>query len=287
MPFWLCSSSDESIMTSIGGDLRLAYSRVGRADFDSIASLDLDTVQLDRFLGPLADIAAAVRQGLAHSLVAIRAEGRMVGFYVTHPDRRDGACWWLGWLAFDRSSQGHGFGHTTMTRIMAAFRRLAGCRRVRLLVAPDNACALRLYTRAGFSRVGVHDTGELIFEATLPHPPDSGTRPGVMRRQQAAPGHACHEGRLRRAAGPYAAQMIGVQRGPPGTGVSGGPGRIMAQFSLTRAPSMRPGLRQNRATGRRLRRSCTIVGRYLAAYGSFMRFDAIPPAETHTKGPVT
>ena len=213
-------------MTSIGGDLRLAYSRVGSAALDSIASLDLDAVQLDRFLGPLADIAAAVRHGLAHSLVAIRAEGQMVGFYVLHPDRRDSACWWLGWLAFDRGSQGHGFGRTAMTRIMAAFRGLAGCRRVRLLVAPDNACALHLYARAGFSRVGVHDTGELILEATLPYAPGSGTRPSVVRRQQATPGHACHEGRLRRAAGPYAAPMIGVQRGPPGTGGPGGPGRI-------------------------------------------------------------
>lgn len=202
-------------MVSTEGYAPLSYSKVGRADLGSIASLDLDVVQLDRFLGPLEDIAAVVRQGPAHSLFAIQAEGRMVGFYVVHPDRRDAACWWLGWLAFDRRSQGRGFGRTTMTRIMAAFRSLAGCRRVRLLVAPDNACALRLYARVGFQQSGVHDTGELILEAILPHLSNCSTRPNVMRRRQATPGHASNEGRLRRAAGPYAAPMIGVQRGPP------------------------------------------------------------------------
>ncbi len=236
-------------MTSIGGDLRIVHLRVGRANLDSIASLDLDAVQLERFLGPLADTAATFRKGLAYSLVAIQAEGRMFGFYVVHPDRRDGAYWWLGWLAFDRCSQGRGFGRTTMMRIMAAFRGLAGCRRVRLLVAQDNTCALRLYVQAGFQRVGVHGTGELILETMLPHPRGGGTRPGAVRRCQATPGHASHEGRLRRAAGPYAAPMIGVQRGPPALVVSAGCGGIVVKPQLALVFPMRPGRQQTPAIG--------------------------------------
>lgn len=219
-------------MVSIWGCAPLSYSRIGRADLGRIACLDLDSVQLDRFLGSLEEIAAVVRQGPAHSLVAIQAESRMVGFYVVHPDRRDAACWWLGWLAFDRRSQGRGFGRITMTRIMAAFRRLAGCRRIRLLVAPDNAYALRLYARAGFQQAGVHGTGELILEVTLPHPSGCSTRPDVMRRRQATPGHASNEGRLRRVAGPYAAPMIGVQRGPPVLATLAYPGRNIAKPRL-------------------------------------------------------
>ena len=203
-------------MSFTGGDKPLAYFQVGRADLGSILSLDVDEAQVDRFLGPLADIVAAVRNGLAHSLIAIRADDRMVGFYVVHPDRRDAACWWLGWFALDRRSQGRGFGRATMARIMTAFRGIAGCRRVRLLVSPDNAPAIRLYTQAAFRPVGVHATGELVLEAMLPGRYTSGPRLCSMLRLVIMPGHASHEGRLRLAAGPYEARMIGVERGPPG-----------------------------------------------------------------------
>ena len=202
-------------MSSIGGAQPLVYVRIGRADLGSILSLDLDAAQVDRFLGPLADIVAAVRNGPAHSLTAIRADGRMVGFYVVHPDRRDAACWWIGWFALDRCSQGRGFGRAAMARIMTAFRGIAGCRRVRLLVAPDNVHAVRLYTQAEFRPVGIHVTGELVLEAAVPHQFTSGPRLRSMLRLVVTPGHASHEGRLRLAAGPYEARMIGVERGPP------------------------------------------------------------------------
>lgn len=198
------------------GDSLLTFHRINRADLETVTGLDLDPAQLDRFLGPLADVVVAVRAGLAHSLTALRIEGATVGFYVLHPDRRDASCWWLGWLAIDRHHQGHGFGRIAMARIMAMFRRIAGCRRARLLVAPDNAHAVKLYERSGFHLVGVHGTGELIFEATLPHLFVAGMRLTAAVRLLALPGHASREGRLRLAAGPYAARMIGVERGPPG-----------------------------------------------------------------------
>lgn len=206
----------ESVMYPAEGDSLLTFHQINRADLESVTVLDFDPAQLDRFLGPLADVVAAVRAGLAHSLVALQLEDVTVGFYVVHPDRRDASCWWLGWLAIDRHHQGHGFGRIAMARIMAVFRRIAGCRRARLLVAPDNAHAVKLYARSGFQPVGVHSTGELIFEATLPHLFIAGMRLTTAVRLLALPGHTSHEGRLRLAAGPYAARMIGVERGPPG-----------------------------------------------------------------------
>ena len=202
-------------MLLAGGDTPLAYSQIGRTDVASIISLDVDEAQIDRFLGPLADIAAAVRKGPAHRLIAMRADGRMIGFYVVHPDRRDASCWWLGWFALDRHSQGRGFGRAAMAHIMAAFRGTAGCRRVRLLVAADNVHAVRLYVKAAFRPVGIHATGEAIFEALLPTSFTSCARLCEMLRLLTMPGHASREGRLRLSAGPYAARMIGVVRGPP------------------------------------------------------------------------
>ena len=202
-------------MSLLRGTAPLTYIGIGRADAASIASLDLAPSQLDRFLGPLVDIIAAVRTGPAHSLVAIQADGRMIGFYVLHPDRRDASCWWLGWFALDRHSQGRGFGRAAMAHIMAAFRGIAGLRRVRLLVAADNVHAIRLYEKAAFRLVGVHTGGEMILEAALPPLFAFGARLCDLLRGLTVPGHASREGRLRLSAGPYAARMIGVERGPP------------------------------------------------------------------------
>ena len=48
---------------------------------------------------------------------------------------------------------------------MGRLRQIEGCRRVRLLVAAENAPALRLYGKAGFSAVDVWPaTGELVME---------------------------------------------------------------------------------------------------------------------------
>ena len=112
---------------------------------DAIVRLEFEREQMERFLGPLPEILAAVRNGPAHHLIGIESAGELVGFYVIHPDARDRTCWWLGWFAIDRSRQGSGFGMAAMGAIMARFRQIPGCRRVRLLVAPENAPALRLY----------------------------------------------------------------------------------------------------------------------------------------------
>ena len=152
-------------MSTIRGSEPLSYRRIGRSGLADLGKLELDASQVERFLGPLPDIMDAVRRGPAHSMIGIEVAGELIGFYVLHPDRRDRSCWWLGWFAIDRRQQGRGYGQAVMAAIMDRLRQIEGCRRVRLLVAPENAQALRLYRKAGFSDIDTWlPTGELIME---------------------------------------------------------------------------------------------------------------------------
>jgi len=202
-------------MSFVGASQPLIYDRIGHADFGVVASIEFDPDQIERFLGPLDGIAAAIRRGPAHAVHVIKSDERVIGFYVLHPDLRDGACWWLGWFAIDYRMQGRGFGRASMAHIMSSLRRITNCHRVRLLVAPDNLYARRLYEQASFRPVGTSSGGELVLEAKLSGASTNETLLTVMIRLVATPGHRCHVGRLRRLVGPYAAPSIGVERGPP------------------------------------------------------------------------
>ncbi len=205
-------------MLSARGDAPLAYHRLARFQHGEIARLDLDPSQVERFLGPLTDILAAVRRGPAHALFTIDAAGEPIGFYVVHPDARDRSCWWLGWLALDRRQQGRGFGRRALLDILASLRRIAGCRHVRLLVSEDNAPAQSLYGCAGFAQVG-RDAGtqELVLELSLePACRSVWAKAHSLARAAAGAFRTFRHRRLRMIAGPHAAWMIGVERGPPG-----------------------------------------------------------------------
>ena len=195
----------------------LRFRRLGLAELDGLAAIELDPDQVERFLGPVADIVAAVRRGPAHSLTAVETEAGLAGFYVVHPDRRDGACWWLGWLAMDRRQQGHGYGGLTMRAILDRLRGVPHCRRVRLLVAADNTCARRLYSNAGFRLAGLWaSTGELVLELVLRPSCDLGRLLAMMLCAVALHARRVFRNwRLRQTVGPHAAGVIGVERGPP------------------------------------------------------------------------
>jgi RimJ/RimL family protein N-acetyltransferase len=222
----------------------LSYHRVGRADLGAIALLDLDPEQMERYFDPLDDIVAAVRDGPAHTLFAIRSEHGMIGFYVLHPDRRDSACWWLGWFALDRHQQGRGYGRRVMARIMACFRRIPACRRVRLLVTADNDHALRLYGFAGFRRVGMTPTGDLILEVVLSGLARRDTAARLLRQPQSHVQRARQRCRPRTSPAAHAIRAIAIERGPP----------VAQQDSLGRAtigalPRTPPGLRPGPTRG--------------------------------------
>jgi RimJ/RimL family protein N-acetyltransferase len=199
------------------GEIPLSYRRIRRADIGVVGTLELDPDQIERFLGPLTDIQEAVLRGPAHAMVAIEAADILVGFYVVHPDPRDGACWWLGWFAIDRRQQGRGYGSQAMSAALDRMRHIAGCRRIRLLVAPDNTHARLLYDRAGFCPVGrLASTGELVLELTLWSIVGADGRDAfVFAIVAAGVRRVFRHRRLRATVGPHAAWVIGVERGPP------------------------------------------------------------------------
>jgi RimJ/RimL family protein N-acetyltransferase len=198
-------------MSSSRGLPPLSFRRIGTADLASLATLELEPVE--RFIEPVTAILDAVRRGPAHSLVAIERAGEPIGFYVVHPDRRDSTCWWLGWLAIGWRFQGGGLGGTAMAAAMARLRRI-GCRRIRLLVAPDNEAALRLYRRVGFEVAGIWaPTGEWIMDCVSPGPV-----PEQERLALVANAYTLLQAmwlRLWRRGAPPAAKLSGEFHGPP------------------------------------------------------------------------
>ena len=194
----------------------LSYRRLRRSELDLITALDLDPDQIDRFLGPIADIIAAVRHGPAHAIVAIEAGGGLAGFYVVHPAVADQSCWWLGWLAVGRTHQGRGYGALAMQGVLRHLARIPNCRRVRLLVAEDNTRARRLYDHAGFRTVDRAATDELVLELLLPSHVTAAELKSFAVRAAAIQSRRvfCHR-RMRLIVGPHPAWVIGVERGPP------------------------------------------------------------------------
>ena len=199
-------------MPTVRGVQSPQFKLIPHTDLARLTTLRLD--HAERFLEPLAEIIGFVRRGPAHALVGILADNDLAGFYVVHPDRRDRACWWLGWLAIDSRHKGAGLGRAAMLAIMARLRQTHGCRRIRLLVAPDNAPALHLYERAGFAPVGTWPaTGELILECHehggIPAQPRTGLVMNAYSLIQAM------WLRLWRRGAPPAAQLSGEFHGPP------------------------------------------------------------------------
>jgi len=204
-------------MSPTCGEKPLTYRRLRRCDVELIAALDLDPDQVDRFLGPIADIVAVVRHGPAHAVVAIEADGALAGFYVVHPASADMSCWWLGWFAVGRAHQGRGYGTHAMQAVLRHLGQIPGCQRVRLLVAGDNLRARRIYDAAGFRVVDrAASTGELVLELRLPSHVTAEELKSFAVRAAAIQSRRvfCHR-RMRLVVGPHPAWVIGVERGPP------------------------------------------------------------------------
>lgn len=208
----------------------LNYRPIAKNRLDLVQTMDLDADQIEDFLGPLPDILATVRRGAWHSLIGIEADGRLIGFYVVHPDPRDATCWWLGWFILSPSHQGRGLGRAILARIMVGLASVPACRRMRLIVVPENAGARALYAKMGFGLVDtLPATGDLVMECAL--------RPGSPAWAPARAATACpiatrrgrRRMRLRPRTGPHAARVIGVERGPPAHMLGMGSAPLRAQ----------------------------------------------------------
>ena len=194
----------------------LRFPRLGLGELSSVLALPLDDPATVAFLDPVAAILDAVRAGPSHRMIGIEDGGVLVGFFVVHPDRRDAACWWLGWLAISPHCQGHGLGRLALAEAARLLRRMDGCRRLRLVVAPANLPARALYIRSGFRSVGDDADGWHVLEWSLP----PGRPPGrSFTRRTATPGRPVRRrdrrGRKKPPAGSVAVRAAGPLHAPP------------------------------------------------------------------------
>lgn len=151
-------------MSPCGASAPLHTRCIGRADLRVYPLTQFQTRNVERFLGPVEHIRAEVLGKACHVLTVVEAAGQTLGFFVTHPDRHDASCWWLGYLAVSPGALGRGLGRALVGIALQRLTRIPGCSRIRLLVHPDNQAALRLYGRFGFTAGGVsRRTGELVL----------------------------------------------------------------------------------------------------------------------------
>lgn len=166
-------------MLTRGASAPLRYRSVGRPDLCTLALHYFQTVEVERFLGPIERVRAEVRDGAGHVLTVVEAAGQPIGFFVTHPDLHDASCWWLGYLAVSPASCGRGLGRAMLASAIRRLAQIPGCGSIRLLVDPDNLAARRLYASFGFVAGGVSArTGEIILARDI----DRGTGTGHGRR---------------------------------------------------------------------------------------------------------
>ncbi len=151
-------------MSTAGASAPLRYRLIGRADLGALSLQPFQTRDVERFLGPVESIRSEVRDGVCHVLTILESAGQPLGFFVTHPDRHDASCWWLGYLAVSPTACGRGLGREMLARAIRRLGQVPGCRRIRLLVDPGNLSARRLYAVFGFEVEGLcRLTGELIL----------------------------------------------------------------------------------------------------------------------------
>jgi len=98
----------------------------------------------------------------------INLYGQPRGFlmYCVEVDPPDPTLYWLFRFMVDASHQGRGIGRSALALAVAEMRAL-GATRVRTMVKPQNTRAMRLYERAGFTRIGTLDDGDIELERTL------------------------------------------------------------------------------------------------------------------------
>ena len=130
-----------------------------------------------RFVADYAPIAAValakayVRAGEAiWAPYGIYAGATMIGFVaLAHPSAATDECWVFHFF-IDQRHQGRGYGTAALRQLIElVVREHSECRRLSLVVHPENHAAQRLYTAAGFRPTGGERWGESEYTLAL-HP---------------------------------------------------------------------------------------------------------------------
>ncbi len=93
--------------------------------------------------------------------LAIRADGRPVGFVMWARDPADGS-YWIGGFVIDRREQAKGYGRAALTALIEMLRGKPGCREIALSYGPDNEAAKSLYGSLGFVETGEVEGDEMV-----------------------------------------------------------------------------------------------------------------------------
>jgi diamine N-acetyltransferase len=97
--------------------------------------------------------------------VALRDDGRTVGFAMEAVDPADGS-YWIGGLVVDAAQQGRGVGRAAVSALLAR-ARARGCPSAALSYEPANVVARRLYASLGFVETGEAEGEELVARIAL------------------------------------------------------------------------------------------------------------------------
>ncbi len=123
----------------------------------------------ERFVShPIRSLAQAYVYRTQCQPFGIYAEGTMVGYVMVIYDY-DVPEYDIWHMMIDASMQGRGYGSDALDRVLDYIRTrpFGECGRVALTCNKDNAAALRLYERKGFSATGVEDEDEIELVLTM------------------------------------------------------------------------------------------------------------------------
>lgn len=133
---------------------------VDRSNWRDVADLEVDASQR-AFVAEPSRYLALCCYGDDWSPLAVRADGRIVGFLMWAVDPEDGACW-LGGILVDRHYQRRGIGRLATLRAIERLHREHGHRAFALSYLPANLVARRTYAALGFVETGETEGDEVV-----------------------------------------------------------------------------------------------------------------------------
>jgi len=148
---------------------------VGPSTWRDVADLEVDASQR-AFVAEPSRYLALCCYGDDWSPLAVRADGRIVGFLMWAVDPDDGACW-LGGILVDRRQQRRGIGRLATRRAIERLHAANGCRAFALSYLPQNVAARRTYAALGFVETGEREGEEVVARLHLDDAGELGPSP--------------------------------------------------------------------------------------------------------------